>query len=397
MEDTNSVNSVQNVKLVDLLKELITTQAQISKVEAATFTRTTKGYISEKVADLKQYVDDQAKIYKQSKTDVTSVIQYYEGVLKQVKAEYRKEKKSLIQEKGEWEKAEAETIAEYEDKKQELKEMPGYKEFAKRKAEIRQLRYQGKTKESDKKQEEFNEYKQNLQKRRKVLETKMNLSIQQGDIELVKKQTQALERLIAESNLAERDTELGKIRSKIKLCRKSIDEQNKKIESCEKNFEDAVEEITNSQEHALSKVDKQNIFQKLLVRVFGSAKQFDKNVMSPLKQKMQKFKDETLPEKVVKMELESKKRKENLKEKTGKAVETVGKTFTSIIDGARKGKDTIVNGLKGKMLDRINKNKQKSAEHNLNNPDRFIGDTEVTAQYGKYKDGILNDTSHDEM
>lgn len=251
-------------------------------------------------------MDKQADYYKQSKTEVASVIEYYEGILAQTKTAFKKDKKALMQEKEDWEQSEEERVAEFYDKKQEFKQMPGYKEFAKRKAEITQLKKQGRTEEADKKREEFNEYKASLPKRVKALQTKITLCIQNGDTEAAEMQMKTLKKLQRESKLAERDSELGKIKSQIELCRKSIKEQKKKIESCEKDFKAEVEKITGSQERALSEV-KQNVFQKLLVKVFGSAKQFNNNVMSPLKQKMDRFKNETLPIKIEDMEKKAKK------------------------------------------------------------------------------------------
>lgn len=396
MEGENSATTAQKFKLTELLKELITTQAQVSKVDAAHFQTSTKNFVSGKITSLKEYVDKQADYYKQSKTEVASVIEYYEGILAQTKTAFKKDKKALMQEKEDWEQSEEERVAEFYDKKQEFKQMPGYKEFAKRKAEITQLKKQGRTEEADKKREEFNEYKASLPKRVKALQTKITLCIQNGDTEAAEMQMKTLKKLQRESKLAERDSELGKIKSQIELCRKSIKEQKKKIESCEKDFKAEVEKITGSQERALSEV-KQNVFQKLLVKVFGSAKQFNNNVMSPLKQKMDRFKNETLPIKIEDMEKKAKKRGEYIAEKTGKAVKTVGRTFASIIDGAKRAKNTVVNGLEKKMADRIDKNRQKITAHSLDNPDVTVGNSGIKAQYGKYANGILTDTSRDEM
>ncbi len=85
MESGNSVTTAQKFKLTELLRELVTTQAQASKVDAAHFQTSTKNFVSKKITSLKEYVDDQAKIYKQSKTDVTSVIEYYEDILSRCK------------------------------------------------------------------------------------------------------------------------------------------------------------------------------------------------------------------------------------------------------------------------------------------------------------------------
>lgn len=398
MESVNkSSTTPQKFKLTELLKELIETQAQASKVDAAHFKTSTKNFVSQKITDLHDYLEDQASIYKQNKTEITSIIEYYEGLLKQTKEAYREEKKARIQEKGEWEKAEADDIAKYQTIKQEFTEIPGYKEFAKRKAEIVQLRKQGRKKEADEKRDEFNEYKAKLPKRLKALQTKISLDIQNGDTEAAEKQMKTLKKLQNECKLAEYDTELGKIKIHIKLCRENIKEQNERIESCEKEFKTEADKITSSQENALAKVDKQNVFQKLLVKMFGSSKQFNNNVMSPLKQKMKKFKEETLPAKIDDMERKAKKRGEYIAEQTGKAVKTVGKTFSSIINGVKSAKNTVVNGLEKRMAERIDRNRQKVTEYNLDNPDRRMGDAEAKVLYGKYENGILNDASHDEI
>lgn len=394
MEGEKSATTAQKFKLTELLKELITTQVQASKVDAAHFQTSTKEFVLKKRTKLHKDLEKQADIYKQNKEKIAGIIKEHEGLLKQARDVYRSEKRTLIQEKGEWEKTEAEDIAQYQTMKQEFTKMPGYKEFAKHKAEITQLRRQGRKKEADKKRDEFNEYKSGLPKRVKALQTKISMCIQNGNVEEVEKQMKVLKKLQRECKLAEYDTELGKIKTHIKLCRENIKDQNKKIESCENEFETEVDKITSSQENALSKVDKQNVFQKLLVKVFGSTKQFNNNVMTPLKQKMKKFKEETLPVKIENMERRAKKRRQYIAEQTGKAVKTVGKTFTSIINGARSAKNTIVNGLEQKMAERIEENRQKVTTHNLNNPDRRMGDAESKALAGKYQDGIL--TSHDE-
>lgn len=81
MESGGNATTAQKFKLTELLRELITTQVQASKVEAAHFQKSTKNFVSIKITSLKEYVDNQAKIYKQSKTDVVSVIEYYEDIL----------------------------------------------------------------------------------------------------------------------------------------------------------------------------------------------------------------------------------------------------------------------------------------------------------------------------
>ena len=60
---------VQNEKLLALLKELTSLQIKEMQVGAASFVKKTGRTISESVEELKKYLEEQSKIYKQSRTD----------------------------------------------------------------------------------------------------------------------------------------------------------------------------------------------------------------------------------------------------------------------------------------------------------------------------------------
>ena len=72
---------VQNEKLLALLKELASLQIKEMQVGAASFVKKTGRTISESVEELKKYLEEQSKIYKQSRTDIDEVIERYKGDL----------------------------------------------------------------------------------------------------------------------------------------------------------------------------------------------------------------------------------------------------------------------------------------------------------------------------
>lgn len=244
-------------------------------------------------------------------------------------------KRHLIEEKSEWEDSLTESRAEYAEKKQEFIGMPGYKQFIEKRQEIARLEQQGKKEEAAKKREEFTEYKASLAKQEKALKIGMSLSIEQGNTIRIKEMAENLEAIQEQMVLAERDTELATIRSKMGMHKREIANLEKQIENCETNFKTEVENLTDARGKAIAKVDKQNMFQKLMVKMFGSAKKFDQNVMKPLKQNIETFSTVTLPARKIEMQDRRAKRKREFIEKAGQVKETA-------IEKAGKVKETVV-------------------------------------------------------
>ena len=293
---------VQNEKLLALLKELASLQIKEMQVGAASFVKKTGRTISESVEELKKYLEEQSKIYKQSRTDIDEVVERYKGDLADARKLYKDEKSHLIEEKSEWEDSLTESRAEYAEKKQEFLGMAGYKQFIEKRQEIARLEQQGRKKEAAKKREEFAEYKASLAKQEKALKIGMNLSIEQGNTIRIKEMADELGRIQEQRALAERDTELATIRSKMGMHKREIANLEK---------------------------------QKLMVKMFGSAKKFDQNVMKPLKQNIETFSTVTLPARKIEMQDRRAKRKREFIEKAGQVKETA-------IEKAGRAKETVV-------------------------------------------------------
>ena len=337
---------VQNEKLLALLKELTSLQIKEMQVGAASFVKKTGRTISESVEELKKYLEEQSKIYKQSRTDIDEVVERYKGDLADARKLYKDEKSHLIEEKSEWEDSLTESRAEYAEKKQEFLGMAGYKQFIEKRQEIARLEQQGRKKEAAKKREEFAEYKASLAKQEKALKIGMNLSIEQGNTIRIKEMADELGRIQEQRALAERDTELATIRSKMGMHKREIANLEKQIENCETNFKTEVENLTDARGKAIAKVDKQNMLQKLMVKMFGSAKKFDQNVMKPLKQNIETFSTVTLPARKIEMQDRRAKRKREFIEKAGQvketAIEKAGQVKETAIEKAGRAKETVV-------------------------------------------------------
>ena len=360
------------------------------QVGAASFVKKTGRTISESVEELKKYLEEQSKIYKQSRTDIDEVVERYKGDLADARKLYKDEKSHLIEEKSEWEDSLTESRAEYAEKKQEFLGMAGYKQFIEKRQEIARLEQQGRKKEAAKKREEFAEYKASLAKQEKALKIGMNLSIEQGNTIRIKEMADELGRIQEQRALAERDTELATIRSKMGMHKREIANLEKQIENCETNFKTEVENLTDARGKAIAKVDKQNMLQKLMVKMFGSAKKFDQNVMKPLKQNIETFSTVTLPARKIEMQDRRAKRKREFIEKAGQVKETaiekagraketvvekVGQvkevaedTFLKVIAKAKDTKNNIITGIKARMMSSIQKKRNREKKLEMQDP-----------------------------
>ena len=353
---------VQNEKLLALLKELTSLQIKEMQVGAASFVKKTGRTISESVEELKKYLEEQSKIYKQSRTDIDEVVERYKGDLADARKLYKDEKSHLIEEKSEWEDSLTESRAEYAEKKQEFLGMAGYKQFIEKRQEIARLEQQGRKKEAAKKREEFAEYKASLAKQEKALKIGMNLSIEQGNTIRIKEMADELGRIQEQRALAERDTELATIRSKMGMHKREIANLEKQIENMQKYNVPvvvAINKFVSDSEAEIKFIEefcnergvrvalcKQNMLQKLMVKMFGSAKKFDQNVMKPLKQNIETFSTVTLPARKIEMQDRRAKRKREFIEKAGQvketAIEKAGQVKETAIEKAGRAKETVV-------------------------------------------------------
>lgn len=362
-EDIEEKNEqiVKSKKLLSLLKELAQTQLDKGLVEAAEFKNNTNEKINRKTNELKDYIRAQAKRYGQNEKEVNEIMEKFGGFLKEAKSRYKDARAEHIADKNEIEARETEQISEYDEAKAELKDMPGYKVYAKRKAEIKEAKKSGNKKEYEEKKAEFESFKRGLPERVALLKADIQRDMDNGNAADAKAKMTRLEKLQRQVKLIEKDDELKQMKEKIKETREELKQKEAEIEECDKTFKESIEKINNLQEKRLSKVDKQNIFQKMVAIAynrFGGAKKFIKSVKEPMEASFVKFKNETLPDMMKKVSKGARDVKDG-----------IGNNVSAIARGAKRKKDNIIEGAINKLQGRIDKNNERINEYRKNNPE----------------------------
>ena len=389
-EDIEEKNEqiVSSKKLFILLKELAQTQLDKGLVEAAEFKNNTNEKIAKKTNELKNYIRAQAKRYGQNEKEVNEVMEKFDGFIKDAKRKYKDARAGLVEEKNNLEERETEKVTAYDEAKADFKDMPGYRAYAKRKAEVRQAKKSGDKKEYEQKKAEFESYKKGLPERVAMLKADIQRDMDSGNIADAKGKMAKLEKLQKQADLAAKDDELRQMRDEIKGTREELEQKKAEIEGCDITFEETVDKINDLRETRLAKVDKQNIFQKMVAMAYnrlGGAKKFAKRVKEPIEASMLKFKNETVPNMIKRVSKGARDIKEG-----------IGNNISAMARGAKKKKDNIIEGAINKLQGRIDRNNERINEFHKRNPGYDIGRGNPA---DKYKDGMFksgDDVKRDE-
>lgn len=322
---------------------------------SSVFDEKTNNFINKKVEELGEYLERQAYIYGQNNEKLADITQEYEDVIKQIKSKYKPIKKDLVSEREEYITTKQEYRLEYEEMKNGLRREPGYKVFSEPRREIARLKKEGRDKEAKQKEQEFLEYKKNLPKRIKTLETSINMSINRGEFDEVQSKITKLKKLKNEEALARKDNQLDKKRADIRDCSDIIKELDEKIKLCERDFQKEVDTFEQDKEQALTKVKKQNVFQKFLGSVYnkiGGKKRFNNNVIKPIKDKVNKFKEDVLLKKTyIEMREKYGLKKGYEEEKSTSKRDKAIKTYAEITNSVRTKRVSVLNRMKSSIKD----------------------------------------------
>lgn len=388
MEDSKSV---VDVRLVDLLKRLTEVQAQSALIGAKKIAKGMQNETTKQLTGLRNYIKEQADMYGQSKEDIESVVEHYNEVLSKARIAYKEERDAIIEEKNDHEVEEHEAVAEYEGTKEEFFEMrkqPEYQEteVAKRTREIAKLRKDGRRQEATAKSKELEDYKNGLGKEKKFLETKINMLMSSDDpsrYSQINEISQKLEAIQKEEEIANKHTNVMDAKETLRMAREETKRLDKELENCKEEFKKQKEEILGDKETSLAKVDKQNVFQKMIGKIankIGGKKKFQERVMNPIKEKIHTVEVAVIG-KAANVEHKAKKIVETGKE-TGKNV------IQSIISNAKTKKKTISDNLKQKMLEKI----EKDSQYIENNRNNRLSEKQMNEKYDGYKkNGILTE------
>ena len=351
----------KNTNFLNLLKRLAELQTQILKIEAQMAIKDGKDQINNAVESTKESIKDKSKqmhanfekaekVYKKNSADKKGIIENYKEALEEVGRIYNEEFKFGLEEKSRAQEKQLEIIGKQKENKIEQKETRDdyQKEKNRLNKEIKKLMKEEKYEEAKNKVEELNTLRK---------ESPYKKAEKEGE------------------KLKE---ERKEIKNKIKECEKYFDDVIKGRNNC-------IEMLKEGKNTELTKIPKQNIFQKAMGAVFGrfnATKKFTKTVMANLEEKIRVIKEEQIPE-IAKNIQEKKEKvfnkvgdyKTNVIDK-GKDIynsmkEKVNKTYKSIIDKTNNAKMNIINKIENTIQNKteeLNNKREKLNENNREAP-----------------------------
>ena len=277
--DENDIEGVKEevenqIKFLQLLKQLAQNQANLAKIDAQIAIKEGKTVINETIDSTKRELEEKAKEfginlrnieekYKKAKADRKEIIEEYKDELFEIDEYYQRAMQDILEKKEELEADEQEKM--YDLKKNKIDILKAQKKYDKDimefKAKANQLIKDGKVSELRKMTSEWEKFEKN------------------NPIDKLK-----LERVQLE-------TEKKKIRSLINKCEEIFVASR---ESRKSTIMDLKEEKNNK----LAKIPKQNVIQKIIGSLFSKVngtKKFMRTTFEPLKAKIETIKEEDIP------------------------------------------------------------------------------------------------------
>lgn len=132
MGEIKNVEQPNQKNIAQLLIKLATIQAQTKLVKAAIFKNKQKAAISQKMQDIKEYAEGEAKKYSQNIADANKAIEDYKSAVEEAMNEYEETYLNTIEEQDSWQQMEIDTVCEMKKISSNIKETmktPEYKEW----------------------------------------------------------------------------------------------------------------------------------------------------------------------------------------------------------------------------------------------------------------------------
>ena len=280
MSDKKAISKERT--LLDTLKQLIQTEEELAKCERAHAAKTNESVISNKINEIKAYLEKQARRYKKASRKIDEITAKYQTFVKDEKERYEAKRNKLCAERETCQVAELDSIALYKKTAKKIDNLKGtraYEKIGVFRTEIQDLERAGKKKKAVKKVKEFNEYKAQIKERIKALETEIatltNESQMDNDserklvrAEMIEQAARRLRRTQKLDYCAELDSKLDGLKANIYSCRVLVEEQNRKIKKADKNYKETLSGFKIQEEAEKQKASKQTLGQKIIGRAY---------------------------------------------------------------------------------------------------------------------------------
>lgn len=325
MDDRQELDP-KDKNIAQLMVKLVTVQAQIKLVKSAIFINKQKSAISTKIEDFKQYAEGQAEKYSQNVEEATNAIETYKDAVQEAMQQYEDNYLNTMAEQDKWQEAEILKMGEQKQISSSIKEK--------------------------RKTPEYKEWKQAVNA--KSREIKANVS----NPEKLAILAEELKDLQAKDPTLQDQQNLAHSEVLLKGIRDTIQYNDDKLKELQNDRDKKLSDLLENKETSLSKIQKQNLWQKIIAKLTPKAKSFKTNVVDRIVGKANKIKNESIPE--IKKNLSE--RQHEYRDKMSEAVKNTGtklrdtkdlaqKTFKNgvrtVVDFGREAKKTAITTLKG--------------------------------------------------
>lgn len=241
----------------------------------------------------KMYVQQLKENYQLDKEEQENILKEYETVLAEIKKEYEKKGKAILQVRHERQDQEQATYLkehELKQKRKEIKKSPQYAEYMK--------------------QEE-------------MLVKEIKKALAEGNLDLVTQKSQELKRLRSENPLMKCNQEIKRVHEQRKELKQAIKQTLTEWFNCMDQESNAIQETTKDRDNKLATRKKLNIFQKMagavVNKIGGGVKRFKDNVIKKVAEKVSFIRNKKVPEIKQKVGDETQQFQENMQQQ-GEAI-----------------------------------------------------------------------------
>ena len=214
--------------------------------------------------NLKEYAEGQAEKYSQNIEEANKAMETYRGAVEEAMQQYKEDYLDAMAKQDKYQDMEVKTMGKEKKLASALKEQrktPEYKEW---KQEVKNLNKEIKANANDPEKLAI------LAEQLKALQAKDPTLLQQQMIDLARRDRAGINEMI-----------------------KFYD---KELEIIQNDRDNKLNELLENKETSLAKIQKQNIWQKLVARFTSKSKSFKNNVVTPLVDKAAKIKNEKIPQ-----------------------------------------------------------------------------------------------------
>lgn len=297
---------VQPKNIAQLMIKLATTQAQIKLVKSAIFMNKQKQTIEGKMKSFKEYAEGQAEKYSQNMEEATKAIEVYKSAIEEAMKQYEEDYLGIMANQDFWQDIEV-------------------KEMGKEKQLSLDIKEQRKTKE-------YKEWKMDVNKIAREIKAQAN------DPDKVAKLAEELKELKAKDPTLAKQQQLENIKQDRESTSEMIQYYDAELENIKNTRDNKLSELLENKETSLAKIQKQNLWQKLIAKFTSKSKSFKDNVVTPIMDKATNIKNKKIPQIIENIKNKQEARKLKNQENVKKMKDFKDKVVDKVFDA----KDTTV-------------------------------------------------------